>query len=232
VASLFCCWWAEAWGPLLRLGPGMRDFQHSPIAPASPTSDRPLRRLVIFVAFMSPAIALMALLTWGLVRSDGNPGGLLEYNDVGDIVVEVKPAPAFDGTVLLGSERINNAAVDGKVVMVDFFSSWCIACKVEAVALAQVYREYASERVEFVGIAIWDERGDTLRHIARYGVTYPNIMDEHGATAVSYGVRGVPEKFFLDRNGKIVRRVNGPVEPERLRSIIDELLAAGRVPGA
>jgi thiol-disulfide isomerase/thioredoxin len=210
----------------------MRDFQHSAIAPASPTSNRPLRRFVIFVAFMSPAIALMALLTWGLVRSDGNPGGLLEHNDAGNIIVEVKPAPAFDGIDLLGSERINNASVEGKVVMVDFFSSWCIACKVEAAALAQVYREYASEPVEFVGIAIWDKRGDTMSHIARYGVTYPNIMDEHGVTAVSYGVLGVPEKFFLDWNGKIVRRVNGPVEPGKLRSIIDDLLAAGRVPGA
>jgi hypothetical protein len=57
--------------------------------------------------------------------------------------------------------------------------------------------------VEFVGIAIWDDSRDVLRHMERYNVTYPNILDAVGTSAVQYGVRGVPEKFFLDEDGRI-----------------------------
>ena len=114
----------------------------------------------------------------------------------------------------------------GRVVMVDFWSSWCVACRVEADDLAQVYREYDSADVEFVGIAVWDRPGDALDHIEDYGVTYLNILDARGTTAVSYGVRGVPEKFFLDADGRIVRKLIGPVSADELRGVLDGLLTA------
>ncbi len=209
----------------------MRDF--SPISrPKAASADWSVRRLVTFFLIMSPVIALLALLSWGVLRPNADRGGLLEYNDSGEVAVEMRPAPPFDGTDLLTAEHIDNAAVSGNVVMVDFFSSWCIACKVEARALAEVYGEYEGQPVEFVGIAVWDVLGDTTRHIDRYAVPYPNILDARGVTAVSYGVRGVPEKFFLDRQGQIVRRMIGPIDPDDLREIIDELLAAETAPAA
>jgi cytochrome c biogenesis protein CcmG/thiol:disulfide interchange protein DsbE len=173
---------------------------------------------------MSPFIALLVLLTWGLIRSDGNPGSLLEHNESGEITVSSRPAPDFSGVDLISDELVNDESLRGKVVMVDFWSSWCTACRIEATDLAEVYLEYADAPVEFVGLAIWDEVGDTLRHLDRFSVTYLNILDERGVTAVGFGVRGVPEKFFLDENGIIIRKVNGPVSKEKLREIIDGLL--------
>ena len=79
--------------------------------------------------------------------------------------------------------------------------------------------------VEFVGVAVWDERGDTVRHLERFDVPYPNVVDELGMAAVSYGAPGVPEKFFVDREGRIVRKLIGPTSTAQLTSIIDELLA-------
>jgi cytochrome c biogenesis protein CcmG, thiol:disulfide interchange protein DsbE len=184
------------------------------------------RRAGLFLLSMSPLIALIALLAWGQLRTGGSPGGLLEYSESGEIDVAARTAPAFAGVDLVNGGLVTNDGLAGKIVMVDFWSSWCVACKAEAADLAAVYTEYADAPVEFVGLAIWDETGDILRHIERYGVTYPNIIDDFGETAVHYGVRGVPEKFFLDAEGTIVRKLTGPVSPDRLREILDSLLAS------
>jgi cytochrome c biogenesis protein CcmG, thiol:disulfide interchange protein DsbE len=184
------------------------------------------RRFGLFVLSMSPLIALMVLLVWGQVRTGGVPGASLEYNESGEQEVDAKAAPAFSGLDLVSDGIVDNAAVSGKIVMVDFWSSWCTACLAEAADLASVYTEYADLPVEFVGIAIWDESGDIIRYIDRFNITYPNIIDDQGTTAVLYGVRGVPEKFFLDANGTILRKLTGPVAPERLREILDSLLAS------
>ena len=184
------------------------------------------KRLLYFLLAMSPFFALLAVLVWSQVDDAGNPGGLLEHNESGEIAVAARTAPGFAGLDLISGELVNLDGLRGKVVMVDFWSSWCVSCRVEAADLAAVYREYADVPVEFVGLAIWDDAGDVANHIERFDVAYPNILDESGATAVTYGVRGVPEKYFLDADGQIVRKVNGPVSAEQLREIIDALLAA------
>ena len=194
-------------------------------APLPPSSSG-RRRTALFLLAMSPFLALLAVLAWGQVDDAGNPGGLLEHNESGEIAVAARTAPGFAGLDLISGELVNLDGLRGKVVMVDFWSSWCVSCRVEAADLAAVYREYADVPVEFVGLAIWDDAGDVANHIERFDVAYPNILDESGATAVTYGVRGVPEKYFLDADGQIVRKVNGPVSAEQLREIIDALLAA------
>ncbi len=184
------------------------------------------RRLALFLLSMSPFILLIGLLAWGQFRTGGQPGGVLEYTESGEEAIKTKPAPAFSGVDVVHSSLMNNAAVSGKIVMVDFWSSWCTACLAEAADLASVYTEYADLPVEFVGIAIWDESGDVKRYIDRFTITYPNIIDDDGQTAVRFGIHGVPEKFFLDANGIIVRKLTGPVSPERLREILDSMLAS------
>jgi cytochrome c biogenesis protein CcmG/thiol:disulfide interchange protein DsbE len=192
--------------------------------PTTATPVRPVRRLVLFLLTISPFVLLIMLLAWGQLKSDGNPGGLLVHSESGDVDVAVHMAPEFADVDLVSGLQMNNEVVAGKIVMVDFWSSWCVACMAEAANLAEVYREYDGQQVEFVGIAIWDETGDSLRYLNRYGIDYPNIIDARGSTAVTYGVRGVPEKFFIDAEGRIVKKINGPVSKERLREVIDGLL--------
>ena len=184
------------------------------------------RRLAFFLLSMTPVIAIIALLFWGQLRPEGNPGGVLEHEESAESRVAVREAPDFAGFDFVSGLPVNADALRGRIVMVDFWSSWCAACRIEAADLAQVYREYDAAPVEFVGIAVWDRPGDALNHIERYGVTYLNILDERGAMAVSYGVRGVPEKFFIDAEGRIVRKLIGPVSAEEMRSILDGLLTA------
>ena len=195
-------------------------------APLSHTSASGRRRLLFFLLTITPVLAIVALLFWGQLRTDGNPGGVLEHEESSESQVAVRDAPDFAGFDLVSGLPVNAEGLRGSIVMVDFWSSWCAACRVEAAALAQVYSEYEGAPVEFVGIAVWDRPIDAVEHIERYDVAYLNILDERGATAVSYGVRGVPEKFFIDAEGRIVRKLIGPVSAEEMRSILDGLLAA------
>ena len=83
-----------------------------------------------------------------------------------------------------------------------------------------------AKTVEFIGISIWDQEDDVCwRTSDEYNVPYPNGIDGDGQIAIDYGVTGIPEKFFIDRDGRVVKRFAGPMNASRLRSILDELLA-------
>lgn len=203
-------------------------MQTSSEAPLSPSPCAGRKRLCWFLASMTPVAALLGLLFWGQFRSDANPGGLLEHNAPAEAETALRDAPEFTGFDLLTGAPVSVQALRGRIVVVDFWSSWCAACRAEAQDLADVHRGYAEAGapVEFIGVAIWDAPDDALAHLRRYGVAYPNILDPDGSSAVAYGVRGVPEKFFLDADGRIVRKVIGPVDAESLRSALDGMLAA------
>ena len=184
-----------------------------------------MRRWLLFALAMLPVAALVLLLTWGLLRTGGNPGGLAVNESPGEEPIAPSVAPAFEVATLRGGPVLTNEDLLGKYVLIDFWSSWCPPCRSEAAGLAEVYREYATEDVEFLGIAIWDQARDVLAHIDRYRVHYPNALDDRGEMAIDFGVRGVPEKYFIDPQGIIVRQFNGPLSPEQLREVLDELLA-------
>ena len=90
--------------------------------------------------------------------------------------------------------------------------------------MTQVYQEYRDKKVEFVGIDIWDGRLDALNHIERFGVLYPNGIDSEGTIAINYGVKGIPEKVFIDPEGMVVKKFVGPISAQNLRAVLDELL--------
>ncbi len=198
-------------------------------APPSPfAASGGRKRLCWFLVSMTPVAALLALLLWGQLRPDVNPGGLLEHNAPAEAETALRDAPDFTGFDLLTGAPVSIQSMRGRIVVVDFWSSWCAACRAEAQVLADVHRAYADAGapVEFVGVAIWDAPDDALAHLRRYGAAYPNILDPDGSSAVGYGVRGVPEKFFLDADGRIVRKVIGPVDAGALRDALDDMLAA------
>lgn len=108
--------------------------------------------------------------------------------------------------------------------MLDFWSSWCPPCRVEAPILSQVYREYDGRPIEFIGIAIWDDAQAISAFADEFAVPYPLVVDANGRVALDYGVSGIPEKFFIDETGAIQRSFVGPMSPEALRNILNEML--------
>ena len=101
----------------------------------------------------------------------------------------------------------------------------CPPCRQEAPGRAQVFREYGDKDIDFIGVIIWDNQRDAARHVQEFNLPYPNVLDEKGEIAIDYGVVGIPEKFFIDAYGNLVRKFAGPMEPKALRAILDGLLA-------
>ena len=115
------------------------------------------RRTLVTVAVAAPAVGLLGLLAWALAQSGGSPGGLGINNVFGEVTFQEGPAPSLSLPLLTG-ETLDLADIRGKVVMVDFWSSWCPPCIEEAPVLAATYPQYADRGVEFVGVAMGTTR--------------------------------------------------------------------------
>ena len=202
------------------------------------------RRGWILLGVGLPILAFLSILVWASLQTRGTPGGMGINTDFG--VVEIKPKPAQDFSLELmagidsvgdgsseisgGEDGISGGSVSlsemrGKVVLVDFWASWCPPCRQEAAALEEVYREYAGPEVEFIGVNIWDLEDNANTYVKDFGLTYPSGVDTDGVIAIDYGVRGIPEKFFIGRDGVIRQKFVGPMSADTLRQTLDRLLA-------
>jgi cytochrome c biogenesis protein CcmG, thiol:disulfide interchange protein DsbE len=161
------------------------------------------------------ALPVLALLAYGFRVSP---------RDIRSPLLE-RPAPAFALTTLDGAP-ISLAAHRGQIVVVNFWASWCYpACYEEAPVLEQNWRAYRERGVVVLGIAIQDTREAMEKFIRDFGLTFPNAPDPSGKVSVDYGVYGVPETFFVDRQGRIRVKHVSAVTDAVFRQTVDRLLA-------
>ncbi len=138
------------------------------------------------------------------------------------------PAPDFTLAVLSAhagaASKMHLADLKGKPIMLNFWASWCDPCKHEAPLLQATWRSTQSQGIIFLGVDFQDTQSAGLNFLHTYGITYPNVADDTGSTAINYGVSGVPETFFIDRHGVIVSKVIGELTVQTMQSNL-QLLA-------
>ena len=161
------------------------------------------------------AVPVLALLAYGFK---------LNPRDVPSPLVGRAAAP-FALTTFEGQPLILEA-LRGRVVVVNFWASWCYpACYEEAPALERGWQAYRDRGVTVVGVDIQDKPEAGAKFIEDFKLTFPNAPDPAGRVSVAYGVYGVPETFFIDRQGRIRAKHVGALTDQILREQVERLLA-------
>lgn len=134
-----------------------------------------------------------------------------------------RPAPGFTLPRLTGSGDVGVRTLAGQGIVINFWASSCSVCRQEGPAIAQVARATRG-RVRFLGIDTLDSRSAAQAFARRYGLTFSLAFDDRGLAADRYGVPGLPETFFLSRDGQRVIGINlGAVTGPALTAILRQL---------
>ncbi len=122
-----------------------------------------------------------------------------------------------------GQDHFSLADLRGHPVILNFWASWCVSCREEAREFERFWQS-EKDKVIVVGIAIQDTPEDAKRFAAYYGKTYVLGLDEDGKAAIDYGVSGVPETFFIDKQGIIRHKEIGPVDSKKMQEFLPQIL--------
>ncbi len=141
-------------------------------------------------------------------------------------LAEVKKLPEFSGDTVLGHARIDNQALLGRVVLVNFWATWCPPCRKEIPSLMEMNEKYKDRGFTVLGVSM-DEGGRSVveKFLEKLHVSYPVIIGSTGLAREFGGVMGVPASFLVDRQGIMVKRYDGYTSEAVLSGEIEKLLA-------
>ena len=141
---------------------------------------------------------LLALLVWSVVHQQHAPR-------VGAM------APAFTLRRLEGPGKVSLAAYRGRPVVLNFWASWCEPCKSEAAVLERDWTSYRNRGVVFLGVDYHDLASDARHFVSAHSLTFTMLEDGSGKVTGSYGISQVPETYVLNREGRVVAHLAGPI---------------------
>jgi len=139
--------------------------------------------------------------------------------------LENMAAPDFTITSFEG-EQYSLESLRGTPLVINFWASWCIECYKEAALLEQAHQDFKDDIV-FLGIDYLDTDKEAMAYMDKYGITYPSGPDIKSAMAKAYRITGVPETFFIDRDGNIIHVQIGPIERMQLYQLLQRLVSEG-----
>ncbi|MCS6843984.1 MAG: TlpA family protein disulfide reductase [Caldilineales bacterium] len=184
----------------------MADALSPTAAPKQVGKRRALSRYLILVL----AAGFVALLAYGLMIS-------------GDRRVTEGQAPDFTLTSFEG-KTYRLSELQGQVVVLNFWATWCVSCKDEADDIERVWRQYRDRGVLVLGVNYLDQEPLNRQWIQNYDITYPNGPDIQGRIYNAYGVQGLPETFIVDPQGQVAKVFIGPVTEAQLVAELERLL--------
>lgn len=174
------------------------------------------------LAVVAATIALVSLLAFGLANGSGASSTLDDAIARGErpAAPELK-LPPLDG----GGPARSLADYRGKVVVLNVWASWCVPCREESPLLERWHKRMTPRGGTVLGVDIQDIDSDARDFIREYDLTYPHLRDKEGDDVRSeYGVVSYPETFVIDRRGRVVAVVRGPVDEEFMRETVEPLL--------
>lgn len=166
------------------------------------------------------AVAAVALLLRGLLDRPSD----FDASEAAPSHEAHPPAPDFELTTLDGAS-FHLASQRGKVVVINFWATWCAPCRVEIPGFLALQRELEATGLRFIGVSLDDEGFEVVRPFAtEMGISYPLVIGDEELAASYGGIEALPTTFVLDRRGRIRQRFIGMVDDEVLRPVLDDLL--------
>ncbi len=178
------------------------------------------RNIVIFLFLV---VVISAMLIFGRIHSDkvsASDGKLAEGAILG------KPAPDFALKTLDGQD-FKLSDLRGKAVVLNFWATWCVPCKAEMPWFVDFQKDYGSQGLQVVGVAMDDSGKDEIEKFARsMGVNYPIVLGKESVGELYGGVQFLPTTFYIDRSGKIDNRVFGIVDRKEAEQSVKKVIAS------
>ena len=135
-----------------------------------------------------------------------------------------KPAPEVTGTDLTGASA-SLAKYRGKVVVLNFWASWCEPCRAESPTLQALYEKHKKSGTRFLGVNIKDDRTSALAFERKQKITYPSVYDQSGEIALGFREtvppKAIPSTIVVDAKGRVSGRIIGGVTYNGLDKLID-----------
>ena len=171
------------------------------------------------IAVIAVLAALVALLAYGLVQNEPDRGV-----DRALARGERAPAPELSLPELGGSRTISLSDYRGRVVVLNFWASWCKPCRDESPVLERWHRRMRERGGMVLGVDMLDVTSDAAAFVDEFGLTYPSMKDKDGHGIETFGVAQYPETFVIDRQGRIAAVQRGPVDERFMRAKVEPLL--------
>lgn len=139
--------------------------------------------------------------------------------------------PEFSGFTVDG-QKVSLAGLSGRVVLLNFWATWCLECRPEMPAFERLHREFSVQGLAVVGINAREGTSTIHEYAKELGLTFPLILDPKGTINAAYGVIGLPTTFLIGRDGRPVALAVGPREwsAKPARALIQALLAEPAAP--
>lgn len=137
-----------------------------------------------------------------------------------------KPAPNSEIALMDGSGSIEINDYNDDIIVINYWASWCLGCRTEHEALTRAAQDYSGYGVTFIAINYQDTPTNAEGFLDELGRSPSTVytVDEDSQTAFEWGVLGLPETFFVDRDGTVVGKVSGPVSYGLLSQTIDQII--------
>jgi peroxiredoxin len=152
-------------------------------------------------------------------------GSLFKTLDLRGYTSRTAP-PQFSGSTL-DARQLSMTEYRGTVIVLTFWASWCLECRVEMPALERLHREFSSRGLAIIGVNARESKGAVRRYAKELGLTFPFVLDPNGKINALYGVIGLPTTFVVGRDGRAIALAIGPRQWESApaRALIAALLA-------
>lgn len=170
------------------------------------------KRYFALVRLISFSLLIIGVIILSCGKRESPGGKTEEVKKTREGISEGEIAPDFTLKNLNGME-VNLKEFRGKVVLLNFWATWCPPCRIEIPSMVELYKKYKDRGLEIIGVNL-DKLGksEVEKFSLEHKINFPVLLNPSGDVASLYGVVALPTTVFLDRDGKIKGRISGAVD--------------------